>query len=439
MRTDERGGEPFMQSWHELWNHPWTHGALGAFVLLLVALLTGALARFALLPVVRSITRRTAWRWDDALLEQGAFKWLAWMLPTMVVQFGIGLVPGLPLTLRVMITNVAQALMIVFVALAVSSALSAMEGLYRQTPHGNQRSIKALVQLVKIAMFIAVTLVIIVGFTGRSVGWMLSGLGAMSAVLMLIFKDTILGFVAGLQLSSNDMLRVGDWITMPSAGADGEVMDISLHTVKVRNFDQTIVTVPTWKLISESYQNWRGMAESGGRRIKRALNLDAGTVHFLSEEELAHLGRFRLLRDYLAGKHAELGAWNQSQGADADHAFNRRRMTNLGCFRVYVQAYLDVHPGIHHGMSCMVRQLQSGSEGVPLELYCFTATTQWTAYEGIQSDIFDHLIALLPEFGLRLYQHPSGGDVRSALAPLAPVVAQSHASPQEQAAWRAST
>ncbi|WP_114241599.1 mechanosensitive ion channel family protein [Dyella sp. C9] len=428
-----------MQSWHDLWNHPWTHSVAAAVALLLIALLAGALARFALLPVVRAITRRTTWRWDDALLEQGTFKWLARMLPTMVIQFGIALVPGLPTTLQVMIANVAQALMIVFVALAASSALSALESLYRQAPHGNQRSIKALVQLVKIALFIAVTLVIIVGFTGRSVGWMLSGLGAMSAVLMLIFKDTILGFVAGVQLSSNDMLRVGDWITMPSAGADGDVIDISLHTVKVRNFDQTIVTVPTWKLISESYQNWRGMTEAGGRRIKRALNIDAGTVHFLNEQELAHLQRFRLLRDYLAGKHAELGAWNQTQGADAEHPFNRRRMTNLGCFRAYVQAYLDSHPDVHHGMSCMVRQLQSGPEGVPLELYCFTATTQWAAYERIQSDIFDHLIALLPEFGLQLYQQPSGGDVRSALAPLSRVVAQSPASPQEQATWRAST
>ncbi|WP_430391519.1 mechanosensitive ion channel domain-containing protein [Dyella sp. 20L07] len=428
-----------MQQWHELWNEPWMHGAAGAAVLLLVAWLAGVLTRFVLFRVMRSIARRTAWRWDDALFEYGTFKWLARMVPTLVVQFGIGLIPGLSASLQRSVTNAATALMIVFAVLAISSALSALESLYRHAPEGSQRSIKGPVQLLKIALFIAATLVIIVGFTGRSVGWMLSGLGAMSAVLMLIFKDTILGFVAGVQLSSNDMLRVGDWITMPSAGADGDVLDISLYTVKVRNFDQTIVTVPTWKLISESYQNWRGMTESGGRRIKRSLFIDAGSVHFVDEEELIHLGHFRLLRGYLEGKHHELTQWNRAQGDDGELPVNRRRLTNLGSFRAYVKAYLGAHPGIHHNMTCMVRQLQSGPQGVPLELYCFTATTAWAEYEAIQSDIFDHLIALLPEFGLQLYQQPSSYDVRMGLAALAPAGAESPASSQRQVTWRAST
>jgi miniconductance mechanosensitive channel len=238
----------------------------------------------------------------------------------------------------------------------------------------------------------------------------------MSAVLMLIFKDTILGFVAGVQLSTNDMLRVGDWIEMPQLNADGDVIDIALHTVKVRNWDKTITTIPSWRLISDSYKNWRGMQETGGRRIKRALYIDASSVHFLDDEEIRRLARLRLLADYLPSKERDVAQWNHGLGKAAALPANRRRLTNLGTFRAYVQAYLDRHPQIHRELSCMVRQLASEAQGIPLELYCFTTTVAWADYEGIQADIFDHLFALLPEFGLALYQQPSGRDVRAALA-----------------------
>lgn len=413
-----------MTWWQDLWREPWTHAAAGAATLLAVAWLVGAIARFMLFRVVRGLTRRTVWRWDDALFEHGTFKWLARMAPTVVVQFGIALVPGLPTEVRRMVIDVAGALMVCFGVMAVSAALSAMEDLYRRSADG-QRSIKSLVQLAKLALFVVAALVVVVSFTGRSVGWMLSGLGAMSAVLMLVFKDTLLGFVAGLQLSSSDMLRVGDWITMPAAGADGDVIDIALYTVKVRNFDNTIVTVPTWKLIAESYQNWRGMTESGGRRIKRALHIDASSVHFLEPAELDALSRFRLLRDYLAGKQRDLEQWNHTLGDDAIVPFNRRRLTNLGTFRAYVNAYLASHPRIRKDMTCMARQMEGGPQGVPLELYCFTDTTVWKDYETIQSDLFDHLIALLPAFGLSLYQQPSGHDVREALAGMGAARAES--------------
>jgi miniconductance mechanosensitive channel len=338
------------------------------------------------------------------------------MVPALAIQYGIVLVPGVPAHVEALVGNLMTALLVFFVVMAISAALSAAEDMYRQTPRGQQRSIKGMVQLIKLGLFVAAALIIIAAVTGKHIGLLLSGLGAMSAVLMLIFKDTILGFVAGVQLSSNDMLRVGDWIEMPQLNADGDVIDIALHTVKVRNWDKTITSIPSWRLISDSYKNWRGMQETGGRRIKRALQIDAASVHFLGEADLRRLSSLRLLADYLSTKERDLAQWNQAQGDAAAVPANRRRLTNLGTFRAYVQAYLDGHPQIHHGLSCMVRQLASGAQGIPLELYCFTATVEWAEYEGIQADIFDHLFALLPEFGLALYQQPSGQDVRAGLA-----------------------
>lgn len=405
-----------MQTLQHLMDLPWTRSVLGVLALLALAWLAGQLMRRLLLRLVRGITRRTATHWDDALCKYGTFRWLARSVPALLVQYGIVLVPGVPAGTEALVGNLATALLVFFVVMAISAALSAAEDMYRQTPRGQQRSIKGMVQLIKLGLFVAAALIIIAAVTGKHIGLLLSGLGAMSAVLMLIFKDTILGFVAGVQLSSNDMLRVGDWIEMPQLNADGDVIDIALHTVKVRNWDKTITSIPSWRLISDSYKNWRGMQETGGRRIKRALQIDAASVHFLGEADLRRLSSLRLLADYLSTKERDLAQWNQAQGDAAAVPANRRRLTNLGTFRAYVQAYLDGHPQIHHGLSCMVRQLASGAQGIPLELYCFTATVEWAEYEGIQADIFDHLFALLPEFGLALYQQPSGQDVRAGLA-----------------------
>lgn len=401
---------------HELLQRPWMHAVIGALALLAAAGLAGAATRFALPRIVRGVGRHTGWKWDDALSARGAFKWLAWMVPAVVAQFGIPWVPDISPDNGQLIGKLATALFVFFLAMALSATLSAAEDLYRRTPQGAQRSLKGLVQLVKLALLIVTALVIIAAVTGKQVGLLLSGLGAMSAVLLLIFKDTILGFVAGVQLASNDMLRVSDWITVPGAGADGSVMDITLYTVKVRNFDNTIVTVPTWKLIAESYQNWRGMTESGGRRIKRALYLDASSARFLDAEDLARCAQLPLLHDYLAALGGAGEHGNDTPPAATDAPAADCRPTNLGAFRAYVRAYLKAHPDIHPRMTCMVRQLANGPQGIPLELYCFTRTTAWEPYEGIQSDIFDHLFAQLPLFGLRLYQLPSGYDTRVALA-----------------------
>ncbi|MBN3835803.1 mechanosensitive ion channel family protein [Burkholderia sp. Ac-20344] len=397
-------------------NESWFAPLVGILTLLAAAGAITAVVHFLLFRVVARLARLSATRVDDALFEFGAFRWLNRIVPFVVVKLGLGAVPGIPETAVQAADKVLFALIVFLVTMTVSATLSALEHTHR-TYQRDQRgqphlSLKGAMQLVKLVMFITAALVVIGDATGKQIGLLLSGIGAMSAVLMLIFKDTLLGLVAGVQLSSNDMLRIGDWITMPSAGADGTVIDITLNTVKVANFDHTIITVPTWKLITESYQNWRGMTEAGGRRIKRALFVDATSVRFLANDEIERLERLTLLKDYLEDKVDAIEQWNGTLGAAGDCPANRRQLTNLGTFRAYVANYLKGHPRIRRDMTCMARQLPLTAEGIPLELYCFTDTTTWVDYESIQADLFDHLIAVLPEFGLRVYQHPSGFDMR---------------------------
>ncbi|KWF71248.1 mechanosensitive ion channel family protein [Burkholderia pseudomultivorans] len=398
---------------HETWFAP----LVGTLVLLAAAGAVTAAVHFLLFRVVARLARLSATRVDDALFEFGAFKWLNRIVPFVVIKLGLGAVPGIPDATALAADKMLFALIVFLVTMTISATLSALEHTYRASRRDQPRlSLKGAMQLVKLVMFITAALVVIGDATGKQIGLLLSGIGAMSAVLMLIFKDTLLGLVAGVQLSSNDMLRIGDWITMPSAGADGTVIDITLNTVKVANFDHTIITVPTWKLITESYQNWRGMTEAGGRRIKRALFIDATSVRFLGNDEIERLERLTLLKDYLEDKVDAITQWNGALGSAGDCPANRRQLTNLGTFRAYVANYLQWHPRIRRDMTCMARQLPLTAEGIPLELYCFTDTTTWVDYETIQADLFDHLIAVLPEFGLRVYQHPSGFDMRQMTA-----------------------
>ncbi|OXR47973.1 hypothetical protein PuT2_15025 [Pusillimonas sp. T2] len=262
-------------------------------------------------------------------------------------------------------------------------------------------------QVAKIIMFVLVAISIVATLVGAQFLHILTGLGAMTAVLMLIFQDTILSLVASVQISNDGRVRIGDWIEMPSQNADGDVIDIALHTITVQNWDKTITTVPTKKLISDSFKNWRGMSESGGRRIKRAIYLDQHSVRFLEAGEVSRLHRFALIDGYLGEKQRELGEWNARPEVRGAEAVNQRRVTNLGTFRAYVEQYLRHHPKIHQDMTLLVRQLQPTSEGLPLEIYCFTNDVRWAFYEGIQSDIFDHLLAILPEFGLKVFQGSS--------------------------------
>ncbi len=337
---------------------------------------------------------------------------LANIVPAMVLSAGIVLIPGLPEALITVVRNVCGAFIILTIALAITNVMTVVNGIYERRPQARSKPIKGYIQLINIVIYSIATILIIATLIDRSPLILLSGLGAMAAVLMLIFQDTLLSLVASVQINSNDIVRVGDWIEMPALNADGDVIDISLHTVKVQNWDKTITTIPTKRLISDPFKNWRGMQESGGRRIKRALMLDQQSVHFLDARERAHLHRFRLLDEYLNAKEAEIAEWNRQLKDSGQEPVNTRRITNIGTFRAYVERYLRSHPGIHQNMTLIVRQLSPTAEGLPIELYCFTNTVAWVQYEGIQSDIFDHLLAILPEFGLRVYQAPSGQDMR---------------------------
>lgn len=388
----------------------WAQSAIGLMLLALAALVVNFLLKKVLLRAAAPFLDTRSLTADRAAAR------LANVAPTMVVGNGINLVPNLPDKAVIVFHNVCNALIVVFIAFAISGALNYVNELYARRPEAKNRPIKGYVQVVKIAVYCGAAILAIATLMDRSPLLLLSGLGAMAAVLLLVFKDTILSLVASVQIASNDMLRVGDWIEMPSMSADGDVIDIALHKVKVQNFDKTITTIPTHKLITDSYRNWRGMTEAGGRRIKRAIHIDQSAIRFISDEEADGLRRFRILGPYLASKEAELGEWNAKNaggGHSSESPVNARRLTNMGTFRAYVVAYLQKHPHVRADMTIMVRQLPPAPEGLPLEIYCFTDTTAWGEYEAIQSDIFDHLIAILPEFGLHLYQQPSGMDMRA--------------------------
>ncbi|UMZ13616.1 mechanosensitive ion channel family protein [Pseudomonas sp. MPFS] len=418
--------------WGALDQHPLLHAGLGLTLLLVVALVLGRVARYVVLHGVRLLGRQPALHWLNDLRQNKVFHRLAQMTPSLVIQFGLHLVPELSKASLLFLGNLAMAFTILFQLLALSALLNALLDIYARTEHARTRSIKGYVQLAKMVLYVFGAIIIVATLINRSPLLLLSGLGAMSAVILLVYKDTLLSFVASVQLTSNDMLRVGDWIEMPQVGADGDVVDITLHTVKVQNFDKTIVSIPTWRLMSESFRNWRGMQQSGGRRIKRSLFIDASGVRFLHDDEEARLSGVRLLTDYIGRKQAELKSWNEAQGNVAALSANRRRMTNLGTFRAYALAYLKSHPEIQPNMTCMVRQMQTTAQGIPLEIYCFTRTTVWADYERIQGDIFDYLLAVMPEFGLSLYQQPSGNDLRAGLLPA--VLGASHIGPSEKQA-----
>ncbi|QUT06093.1 mechanosensitive ion channel [Sphingobium phenoxybenzoativorans] len=331
------------------------------------------------------------------------------ILPALIIQSGVAAVPHLPARLAAFIASLSAAFIILTLAIALSGLLTLGNDLYQRRPDAANRPIKGYVQVAKLLVYGAASILIIAALMDQSPLLLLSGLGAMAAVLMLVFKDTILSLVASVQIGSNDMIRVGDWIEMPQLNANGDVVDIALHTVKIQNFDKTITTIPTHRLISESFRNWRGMQESGGRRIMRALMIDQGSVAFLDEAGLAEVSRFSLLRDYLQDKQEDLSRWNLDLAND--NALDSRRLTNVGTFRAYVLAYLSAHPNVRDDQTLLVRQLAPSEYGLPLEIYAFAGTTVWAEYEGIQADIFDHLIAILPEFGLRLYQRPAGNDL----------------------------
>ena len=389
--------------------------------LLLVSFLLYVIVKRVVFRVVEKLVHTTNTDWDDEFLRSRIFRWIALLVPTVLVwkfvgyvfvpeAFGAESVTTTIAYIRDAVVVVSKILTVVFSLLCFNSILNTGERVYMRFEVSKKLPMKSFLQVLKIILVLIGIILIISSIIDKSPALIFSGLGAATAILMLVFKDVILGLVAGVQLSANQMVAPGDWIEMPKFGADGEVMEVALTTVKVRNWDMTITTVPTYALISDSFKNWRGMSESGVRRIKRSLNFDMQSVTFLDKEMLGKMREISLLKEYLEKKEKEIAAWNAEKKAHEDDLINARAMTNIGTFRAYVWEYLTNHPGIDENHTILVRQLQPGENGLPIEIYAFTNNNAWVAYEGIQSDIFDHLISVSKFFGLRIFQRPSGMD-----------------------------
>lgn len=389
--------------------------ALFAIIALIaiISLIVHGLLHRAVLPFLRRFADKSSHLWPRSIIDKKLFSRFALLMQGVLlqIQLEVFLKGDEPIYSVLMIAS--QVWLMIFTLLILYSLLDVLLELSDNSSFAGQLPLRGIFQSIKLIATLLIGLMVISLLIGKSPLVLLTGLGAMTAVLMLVFKDPILGLVAGIQLSANNMLKMGDWLDMPKYGADGDVIDIGLTTVKVRNWDKTITTIPTYALISDSFKNWRGMSESGGRRIKRSLNIDTTSIHFLSDEEIARMNRAQMLTPYLDGKVAEVANHNASLGCDLTTPLNGRHMTNIGTFRAWLEAWLKSHPQIHKDMTLMVRQLAPGSEGLPIEIYVFTNTTVWLEYEKIQSDIFDHIFALLPEFGLRVHQTPTGNDMRN--------------------------
>ncbi|MGF7157400.1 mechanosensitive ion channel family protein [Bartonella heixiaziensis] len=393
--------------------YPLLESIVWLIILILVALLVNFLARNILIHGAKRFSSFLP-KATTADIEH-TIQYIANIIAAFTLSIGIDFIPALPAELSTIISNVANAFIIFVVVLAISSLLNVINILYEQQPTARLKPIKGYIQIAKIALFTVAAILMVATLIDRSPLILLSSLGAMAAVLMLIFQDTLLSLIAGIQISSTDMVRVGDWIEIPSLNIDGDVTEIALHTVKVQNFDKTITTVPIRKLVTDPFKNWRGMEEAGGRRIKRSLFIDQSSIRFHTEEEQEYLSRLNLLENYFTQKIPEINKWNAQLDKNHDILANTRRLTNIGTFRAYVFAYLKNHLNIEQNMTLMARQLPPTPDGLPLEIYCFTNTTVWLEYEQIQSDIFDHLYSILPSFGLKIFQNPSGYDFRHVL------------------------
>lgn len=376
-----------------------------------LSIIANFVAKKIVLRVLTHIIKNNRITWDNIILEKKVFQRLSHIVPALIIYAFASVFPDY----QALIEKAAVTYIMVVSILVVDSFLNAVNDIYSTFEISKVRPIKGYIQVVKIFIYIIGAIVIIANLIGESPLILLSGIGALSAVFMLVFKDSLLGLVAGIQLSTNDMVRVGDWIEMPKYGADGDVIEISLNTVKVENFDKTITTIPSYALISDSFKNWRGMQTAGGRRIKRAVYIDTTSITFCSEEMLEKFKTIHYLTEYIESKQKEIAEYNKAKQIDTSNPVNGRNLTNVGVFRIYLTNYLKNHPGIHHGMTMMVRQLAPGKYGLPLEIYAFTNDTRWPVYEGIQADIFDHLFAVAPEFGLRLFQNPTGHDLKSLM------------------------
>lgn len=381
-------------------------------VLVLLCFIADRIAKRVFVRSITAIVKRTKFEWDDVLLENKVFDRLAHLAPAFVVQATASYVfedfqDFIPFVIRM-----ASAYMIAVTLMVIISILNTLDHYFKQTEALKDKPIDSYFQLARMIVYFIGGILIVAQVLNKDPQGILTAMGALTAVTMLVFKDTILGFVASIQLSANDMIRVGDWVSMPKYGADGDVIKITLNTVKVQNWDKTISTIPTYSFVSDSFKNWRGMAEAGGRRIKRSIVLKSGSVTFCTEEMITRFKQYHLIKEYLETKVKEIEGFNAEGKYDKTYLINGRHLTNIGVFRIYAEQYIKNLEGIHPDLTRMVYQTEGNEFGIPIQVYCFTKTTEWAAYENIQSDIFDHLFAAAPEFGLEVFQHPSGGDFK---------------------------
>ncbi len=380
-------------------------------IILAIGFAVRALLNFIIVRVVKRTTKRTNSKWGEILLRKKTFHRITYIVFPIVIKSFFNTFPEQSDFWKTLIDLLSTIVAVV----AVSALINAADEIYRSYEISRIKPIRGILQVAKVILYVVAGVILISQLMGKSPLVLLSGLGAMTAVLTLVFKDAILGFVAGIQLSSNNMLHIGDWIEMPGHSANGTVIELSLTTVKVENFDQTITTVPAYSLVSEPFINWRSMQNSGARQIKRSIYIDAAKIKPCDEEMLERLSKIHLLKDHMQNKQIEISKDNAQHGYDLSVSVNGRRLTNIGVFRAYMLAYIKHHPGIKKDMIMMVRQLSSNGTGVPLEVYAFANTVNFAEYEMIQSDIFDHLYSIVDEFGLSVFQQPSGSDIRDGL------------------------
>ena len=385
-----------------------------AFALVLVlAFAADFICRKVLLRAIARLVQKTKATWDDILFDRRVMVYLSHMVAPVVIYL---LLPVAFAQTDSVTLNFIRRLCFIYIIFSflffINAFLKAAYTVYSAKESMRDRPLKGLLQTLQVSLWLIGIIVIVAELLGKSPYSLLAGLGASAAVLMLVFKDSIMGFVSGVQLSANDMLKGGDWITMPKYGADGTVIEVTLNTVKVRNWDNTITTIPPYLLVSDSFQNWRGMRESGGRRVKRSINIDMTSVRFCTPEMLEKYRKIQLLKDYIDRTEAVVEAYNAENGIDNEVLVNGRRQTNLGVFRAYLTAYLKSLPVVNKELNCMVRHLQPTDHGLPVELYFFSTIKDWIPYEGVQADVFDHVLAIIPEFGLRVFQSPSGADLQ---------------------------
>lgn len=375
----------------------------------LICIVANFISKKIVIRIITRIVTNSKVNWGTIILERQIFRKLSHIVPAIIIYSFSSTFP----TYQSIIEKLAITYIIIVGLVFIQSLLNALNDIYQTFDISKVKPIKGYIQVVNIIIMTLGFILVISNLIGESPLILLSGIGALSAVLMLVFKDSLLGLVSGIQLTANDMVRVGDWIEMPNYGADGDVIDISLNTVKVQNGDKTITMIPSYALISDSFKNWRGMQSSGGRRIKRSLYIDTSSITFCNEEMIEKFINVHYLSDFIIEKEREIAEYNAKNEIDRNNRVNGRALTNIGVFRAYISNYLKNHHGINQNMTLMVRQLGHSENGLPLEIYAFTNDVQWAVYESVQSDIFDHLFAVAPEFGLRVFQNPSGADLRN--------------------------